>query len=134
MTPTSKDMLPLADETTALLKALAHPARLMICCQLRDGEMSVSEIEETLDIRQPRLSRELSKLREEGIVETRREAKSVFYRLSDETRAAPMIDALCMVMLDKIMPDAKPLGRVARNAFIKRNLTDGSGHFARIIA
>ena len=56
-------MQPLAGEATALLKALAHPARLMICCQLRDKELSVSEIEQTLGIQQPRLSRELAKLR-----------------------------------------------------------------------
>ena len=94
----------LAEEATALLKALAHPARLMICCQLRDQEMSVGEIEAKLGIRQPRLSRELAKLREEKLVETRRESKVIFYRLSPASRAPEMVDAICSVMLGQTMP------------------------------
>ena len=94
-------MEPLLDEATSLLKALSHPARLMICCQLRGKEMSVGDIETTLGIKQPNLSRELAKLREEGLVETRRESKVIFYRLADETRVAPMVDAICSVMLSK---------------------------------
>ena len=45
MTPITQDLAPLASEATELLKALAHPERLMICCQLRDTEMSVGDIE-----------------------------------------------------------------------------------------
>ena len=88
-------MKPLADEATTLLKALSHPARLMICCQLRHGEMAVGELETTLDIKQPNLSRELAKLREDGLLETRRESKVIFYRLSDASRLARMVDAIC---------------------------------------
>lgn len=91
-------MEPLAEEATSLLKALGHPARLMICCKLRETELSVGEIEKELDIKQPRLSRELSKLREEGLVETRRESKVIFYRLSDKPRVQGMVDAICAVM------------------------------------
>lgn len=98
MTARVADMAPMAEAATGLLKALAHPARLMICCQLKDREMSVGDIEETLGIRQPRLSRELSKLREEGLVATRRQSKVIFYRLSD-ARAASMVEAVCAVML-----------------------------------
>lgn len=101
MTPDSRTLAPLADEATTLLKALAHPARLMICCQLRDQEMSVGDMEEQLGIRQPRLSRELGKLREEGLVQTRRESKVIFYHLSDAPRLRAMVDAVCAVMLDK---------------------------------
>ena len=133
MTHTLETMEPLADEAANLLKALSHPARLMICCQLRDREMSVSEIENALDIRQPRLSRELAKLREEGLVETRREAKSIFYSLADNSRVGAMVDALCVVMLDKVVPGSRPLSRVARNAFLQKNLTEGAGQFARIL-
>jgi len=100
MSPQIHQMQPLAEEATQLLKALAHPARLMICCQIKDSEMSVGKIEATLGIRQPRLSRELAKLREEGLVETRRDAKVVFYRLSSAGRVRAMIDAVCAVMLD----------------------------------
>jgi len=98
MTMAVTSMEPLAEEATALLKALAHPARLMICCQLRQSEMSVGDIEKMLGIKQPRLSRELSKLREEGLVETRRESKVIFYRLAGQARVGAMVDAICAVM------------------------------------
>ena len=88
MTQTLETMEPLADEAAGLLKALSHPARLMICCQLRDREMSVSEIESALDIRQPRLSRELAKLREEGLVD------DVTLRHHDALRSDLMVDAM----------------------------------------
>ena len=131
MTPISRDMLPLVEDATGLLKALAHPARLMICCQLREGEMSVGDIEETLDIRQPRLSRELAKLREEGLVETRRESKVVFYRLSESDRIVGMLDAICAVMLGNT---ATPLaaGQSATSPpSPKPNRAGGYGVFAR---
>ena len=126
----SRDMQPLAEEATALLKALAHPARLMICCQLRHREMSVGEIETTLDIRQPRLSRELGKLREEGLVETRRESKLVFYRLCETGRVASMIDAICSVMLGKVSRVAAPQDTSAPPS-PKPNRAGGYGVFAR---
>lgn len=109
MTPDSRDLQPLLEETTGLLKALSHPARLLICCQLRDGEMSVGDIETTLHIKQPILSRELSKLREAGLVTTRRESKVVFYRLASN-KAHLTIDALCSVALGQSSaPPQKPL-------------------------
>lgn len=132
MTPNANDMLPLVEEATGLLKALAHPARLMICCQLRHQEMSVGDIETTLDIKQPRLSRELAKLREEGLVETRRKSKVIFYRLSEQGRIAPMIDALCAVMLGKeTMASRSTVGAMARP--LKPNRRGGYGVFAKTI-
>jgi len=110
MTPDTASLAPLADEATALLKALAHPARLMICCQLKDREMSVGDMEEQLGIRQPRLSRELGKLREDGLVKTRRESKVIFYQLADKPRLREMVDAVCAVMLGqtKGLPQKQP--------------------------
>lgn len=134
MTPVSRDMLPLAEEATALLKALAHPARLMICCQLRGGEMSVGDIEETLDIRQPRLSRELAKLREEGLVETRRESKVVFYRLAESGRITGMLDAICAVMLGKSAAPAEPEQGATSPPTPKPNRAGGYGVFARTVS
>ena len=55
-----------AGEVAALLKTLAHPARLMIVCTLVEGEYSVGELEEGLDIHQPTLSQQLGVLREAG--------------------------------------------------------------------
>ena len=128
MTPKSKDLSPLADEATELLKALAHPARLMICCQLRDEEMSVGDIETTLGIKQPRLSRELSKLREEGLVETRRVSKLIYYKLSDKPRVRGMIDAICAVMLGKPLASVELAETSPRP---KPNRPGGYGVFAR---
>ncbi|GGD07607.1 hypothetical protein GCM10011342_15570 [Aquisalinus flavus] len=123
----------MADEATILLKSFAHPARLLICCQLRDREMSVSEIEQSLDIRQPRLSRELAKLREEGMVETRREAKSVYYTLSTDQRVRGMMDAICAVMLGKPGPAAAAPSRGKKDAPGSRMAKQGgSSLFARV--
>ena len=97
---------------------------------LRDKELSVSEIEQTLGIQQPRLSRELAKLRDEGLVETRREAKSIFYRLSDHSRAGAMVDALCAVMLDKPASAKKPPAASGSSS----PQSNGSGQFARIVS
>jgi len=82
-----------AAEVAALLKTLSHPARLMLVCTLVEGERSVGALEEMLGIRQPTLSQQLGVLREAGIVETRREAKQIFYRLT-EARAAALVGAL----------------------------------------
>ena len=133
MTPDSRDLQQLANEASQLLKALSHPARLMICCQLRGGEMSVSDIEETLGIKQPNLSRELAKLRDDGIVTTRRESKVVIYRLTETTRAKAVVDALCAVMLGRETPAIEvPLQTVPSKRQFRPNRPGGYGVFARI--
>lgn len=70
-----------ADEAAALLKALANDKRLMILCLLADGEHSVSELNELLDLSQSALSQHLAVLREQGMVGTRREAQTIHYAL-----------------------------------------------------
>jgi ArsR family transcriptional regulator len=71
-----------AHEAAAFLKSLTHPHRLMILCLLDGQERSVSELEERLGLRQPTLSQQLAKLRAEGLVETRRSGKFIYYRLA----------------------------------------------------
>ena len=66
----------------ALLKALANPDRLLLLCQLSQGERNVSELEQLLGIQQPTLSQQLAVLRREGLVATRREGKQIHYRIS----------------------------------------------------
>lgn len=88
-----EEMSNLAGEVASLLKTLAHPVRLMLACALAEGEYSVGELEEKLDVHQPTLSQQLAVLREAGIVETRRDAKQIFYRLTEE-KAAQLIQAL----------------------------------------
>lgn len=85
-----------ASEVAALLKTMAHPVRLMLACALAEGEYSVGELEEKLGIHQPTLSQQLGVLREAGVVETRREAKQIFYRLT-ETKVAELIQALYVI-------------------------------------
>ena len=71
-----------AGKCCALLKALAHEDRLLVLCQLTEGERNVSELEELVGVQQPSLSQHLGKLREEGLVQTRREGKHIYYRLA----------------------------------------------------
>jgi DNA-binding transcriptional ArsR family regulator len=70
-----------ASEAAAFLKTLANENRLMVLCHLAQGEKSVTELESLIDIRQPNLSQQLSRLRADGLVKTRRNAKSIYYEL-----------------------------------------------------
>ncbi len=72
-----------AQAAAAYLKTLAHEGRLMILCHLGSGEKSVGELEELLDLRQAAVSQMLARLRDEGLVSTRREGKTIYYTLSD---------------------------------------------------
>lgn len=70
-----------AHRASALMKTLGHKDRLMILCQLAGGEKSVGQIADLLEIPQSPLSQHLSRMRKEGLVETRREAQTIFYSL-----------------------------------------------------
>lgn len=72
-----------ADKAVGALKLLANVDRMLLLCQLAQGEMCVSELEAKLDIRQPTLSQQLGVLRNEGVVSTRREGKNIFYSVAD---------------------------------------------------
>ena len=71
-----------ADTASNFLKSLANRNRLIILCALVEGEKNVSELEEILGVRQPTLSQQLARLRADNMVQARREAKQVFYKLS----------------------------------------------------
>ena len=73
-----------ATEAAQLLKAVSHEGRLMILCYLATGEKSVTELEQLLHARQAAVSQQLARLRLEGLVSTRRDGKTIWYRLSDE--------------------------------------------------
>ena len=77
-----------AAEASQLMKALANPDRLMLLCQLSQGEMSVGELEAALGIHQPTLSQQLTVLRDEALVDTRREGKYVYYSVRSGTALA----------------------------------------------
>ena len=71
-----------AAEAATLLKALANPDRLLLLCSLVEGECNVSGLESLTGIRQPTLSQQLGVLRDEGLVDTRRDGKFIFYRIA----------------------------------------------------
>ncbi len=77
-----------AAQASQLMKTLANPDRLMLLCQLSQREMSVGELEAALGIRQPTLSQQLTVLRDEALVDTRREGKYIYYRVRNATALA----------------------------------------------
>lgn len=85
-----------AGEAAALLRALAHEGRLMVLCQLLDGEHSVRALQDASGLSQSALSQHLARLREEGLVDTRREAQTIYYRLADPN-VARVLDTLAAI-------------------------------------
>ena len=82
-----------AQDAADFLKILSHEGRLMILCHLVDGEKSVAELEKLLAVRQPTVSQMLARLRLEGVVETRRDGKAIYYSLVDD-RARQLIEII----------------------------------------
>lgn len=84
MDPCTMDLQKLRDNADAagqLLKTLGNPDRLLLLCQLVEGEMNVGELEKRLQIVQPTLSQQLGVLRREGLVQTRRDGRQIYYRI-----------------------------------------------------
>ncbi|WP_068113277.1 ArsR/SmtB family transcription factor [Tropicimonas marinistellae] len=73
-----------ATAASNFLKAISHEGRLMILCHLVTGEKSVTELENLLSARQAAVSQQLSRLRLEGLVQPRREGKTIYYSLTDD--------------------------------------------------
>lgn len=72
-----------AAQAVAALKLLANEERLLLLCQLAQGERCVGDLEGLLGIRQPTLSQQLAVLRQEGVVSTRRDGKNIFYSVAE---------------------------------------------------
>jgi DNA-binding transcriptional ArsR family regulator len=85
-----EDMRSAAGRACRLMKVLANPDRLLILCQLSQGECRVGELEELLGIVQPTLSQQLTVLRDEELVSTRREGKNIHYALASPQTLAVM--------------------------------------------
>lgn len=77
-----------AGEACNLLKVLSNPDRLLLLCQMTQGEFAVGELETMTGIRQPTLSQQLTVLREEEMVSTRREGKQIFYSIASQEALA----------------------------------------------
>ncbi len=90
-----------AKRASNFLKALAHESRLMILCILAEGEKSVSELEDLLNLRQPTVSQQLARLRADELLSTRRDGKAINYRLASE-EARVVIGAIYDVFCRKM--------------------------------
>lgn len=79
--PELEDLAAHANEAAALLKELSNENRLMICCMLGDDELSVTELNAAIPLSQSALSQHLGRLREAGLVSTRKDKQTVYYKL-----------------------------------------------------
>ena len=82
-----------ASDAVNLLKGLANESRLMIMCVLSEGEVSVGQLNQRIKLSQSALSQHLAVLREQELVQTRRESQTIYYRLAD-TAALSIIELL----------------------------------------
>ena len=89
-----------ADEAATLLAAMGNNHRLMLLCQLLQGETRVSDLQETTGLSQSSASQHLSRLRRDGLVATRRESQAIYYRL-----ASPEVTALMDTLYDLYCSD-----------------------------
>ncbi len=78
------DMEQSVHEASLLLKALSNECRLLILCNLLDGEKSVSELNQRIDLSQSALSQHLARLRRDNLVKVRKQAQTVYYRIASD--------------------------------------------------
>ena len=104
-----------AEEASRLLKALGNAQRLRVLCLLVGGEMSVGQINEQLpELSQSALSQHLARLRDEGMVSTRRESQTVWYGLPEgpaHAIIATLYDIYCATVADPSRRRSKPSKR-----------------------
>jgi ArsR family transcriptional regulator len=79
-----KKMQASAEDACRLMKVLSNSDRMMLLCEIGQGEKCVSELEDALDLHQPTLSQQLTVLRKEKLVKTRRDGKQIYYSLASE--------------------------------------------------
>lgn len=97
-----------AQAACALMRVLANPDRLLLLCELAQGERNVGALQEQLGIVQPTLSQQLAVLRAQGLVATRRDGKNIHYRLASAQAIAVM-----QVLHDQF---CKPAAKARRRA------------------
>lgn len=91
--PELEQLMCRAQDASDFLKALAHESRLMVLCLLSEKERSVSELERILSLRQPTISQQLARLRDDQLVKTRRDGNVIYYSLASE-EVRKIIEAL----------------------------------------
>ena len=85
-----EQLLPKAEQAEAFLKALANKHRLMVLCELHQGERSVGTLMDAVGLSQSALSQHLAKLREDKLVVTRRDAQTSYYALANDDASRVM--------------------------------------------
>ncbi len=93
-----------AAEAAGLLRTLGNETRLMILCQLGPEELSVGALQQRLGVSQSALSQHLALLREDGVVSTRRQSQTIFYRIADP-RAVALIETLAQLFCPELSRD-----------------------------
>jgi DNA-binding transcriptional ArsR family regulator len=93
-------------EAAELMRLLGNANRIQLLCQIAQGERSVGQLEEQLDIKQPALSQQLAELRKAGLVQTRRESRSILYSLG-EGRVRPLLEMLLVAFNVRTAPVAE---------------------------
>jgi DNA-binding transcriptional ArsR family regulator len=89
----AEQMLAKATTTTLFLKAVSHPARLVLLCRLAEGPATVSEMEEMLGLAQAEVSKQLARLRADNLVTYRRDGRNVTYSIA-EARTRRLVQVL----------------------------------------
>ncbi|MBL0709795.1 MAG: helix-turn-helix transcriptional regulator [Colwellia sp.] len=92
-----------AQKVAAILKQLSNSHRLMILCCITDGELTVGDLNEKVDLSQSALSQHLAKLRESNIVSTRRESQTIYYKIAN-----PKIKHLLAVLQEQFCQHSQP--------------------------
>lgn len=98
-----------ARKASDLLKSLSHETRLMILCILSEGEKSVSELEDILAMPQAAVSQQLARLRLDGLVETRREGRMIYYSIVDH-EVSSVIETLYTLFCAPVRNEAVEAG------------------------
>ncbi|BFM05427.1 ArsR/SmtB family transcription factor [Halioxenophilus aromaticivorans] len=103
-----------APQVEKLLKLLAHRGRLMVLCNLMEGERSAGDLESVAKLSQSALSQHLAKLREEKIVATRRDAQRIYYRLADQ-RTRTILSCLTQTFANELGAQQPPVDQLSES-------------------
>ena len=95
----------------SMCKSLANPKRLQILDLLRHGEMSVSKIAEEMDVREANVSQHLAYMRQKGILSTRRDGVTIYYRLTNP-KVMQAYDIMTELLYEQILANAKLLEEI----------------------
>ena len=105
--PTLDQLKAKAPEAAAFLRHLANPNRLLLLCHIAQGERSVTDIQHDLGFKQPALSQQLADLRRSGLVQTRRESRTIYYAIKDG-RARAVMAMLQQIFCGEAAATAEP--------------------------